>query len=100
MQGGEDITLKMLLVGNAGVGKTSHIMRFTDCIFTGGYSATMGVDFKKTTREIAGRSVVFQIWDTAGQERFRTITSSYYKGSAGIFLVYDISYRESFSSIK
>lgn len=47
MQGGGDITLKMLLVGNAGVGKTSHIMRFTDCIFTGGYSATMGVDFKK-----------------------------------------------------
>ena len=44
--------------------------------------------------------IKLQIWDTAGQERFRTITSSYYKGSAGIFLVYDISYRESFSSIK
>ncbi len=62
--------------------------------------ATIGVDFKICTRKIDEKIVKLQIWDTAGQERFRVITSSYYRGSHGIVVVYDCSERESFDHVK
>ena len=49
--------------------------------FSEAYISTVGVDFKIKTLDLGGRAVKLQIWDTAGQERFRTITSSYYRGS-------------------
>ena len=61
---------------------------------------TIGVDFKIKTIEVDGKTIKLQIWDTAGQERFKTITSSYYKGAHGIIVTYDMTDRESFSSIQ
>jgi small GTP-binding protein len=49
--------------------------------------------------DLEGNSIKLQIWDTAGQERFRTITSAYYKGAQGIFIVYDILNKQSFQDI-
>uniref|UniRef100_A0A8C1UAA0 Ras-related protein Rab-35 n=1 Tax=Cyprinus carpio TaxID=7962 RepID=A0A8C1UAA0_CYPCA len=67
---------------------------------SGSYITTIGVDFKIRTVEINGEKVKLQIWDTAGQERFRTITSTYYRGTHGVIVVYDVSSAESFVNVK
>ncbi|KAK2564743.1 Ras-related protein Rab-18-B [Acropora cervicornis] len=77
-------TLKILIVGESGVGKSSLLLRFTDDTFDPDIGATIGVDFK----------------DTAGQERFRTLTPSYYRGAQGVILVYDTSSRETFDKLE
>ena len=59
-----------------------------------------GVDFKIRTIELHGEKVKLQIWDTAGQERFRTITSTYYRGTHGVIVVYDVTSGESFANVK
>uniref|UniRef100_A0A8L2QFM9 Ras-related protein Rab-35 n=1 Tax=Rattus norvegicus TaxID=10116 RepID=A0A8L2QFM9_RAT len=64
------------------------------------YITTIGVDFKIRTVEINGEKVKLQIWDTAGQERFRTITSTYYRGTHGVIVVYDVTSAESFVNVK
>ena len=90
---------KLLLVGKSGTGKSSLLMRFADEEFSESYISTIGLDFKVRTINLNGKEVKLQIWDTAGQERFQTITSSYYRGADGIFLVFDISNRSSFTHI-
>ncbi|KFZ63281.1 RAB35 protein, partial [Nyctiprogne leucopyga] len=83
-----------------GVGKSSLLLRFADNTFSGSYITTIGVDFKIRTVEINGEKVKLQIWDTAGQERFRTITSTYYRGTHGVIVVYDVTSAESFVNVK
>ena len=91
---------KLLLIGNPGVVKSCLLLRFSDDTYTNDYISTIGVDFKIKTIELDGKTVKLQIWDTAGQERFRTITSSYYRGSHGIIIVYDVTDQDSFDSVK
>ncbi|CAB4252482.1 similar to Saccharomyces cerevisiae YFL038C YPT1 Rab family GTPase, involved in the ER-to-Golgi step of the secretory pathway [Maudiozyma barnettii] len=95
-----DYLFKLLLIGNSGVGKSCLLLRFSDDTYSNDYISTIGVDFKIKTVELEGKTVKLQIWDTAGQERFRTITSSYYRGSHGIIIVYDITDQESFNGVK
>ncbi|KAI1286819.1 Ras-related protein Rab-30 [Halotydeus destructor] len=90
---------KIVLIGNAGVGKTCLVRRFTQGVFPGGQGATIGVDFMIKTLVINGVKVKLQIWDTAGQERFRSITQSYYRSAHSLILVYDISSQPSFDSL-
>ncbi|KAI7907271.1 P-loop containing nucleoside triphosphate hydrolase protein [Cokeromyces recurvatus] len=94
-------TLKLLLIGNSNVGKSSLLLRFTDDTFLPQeeVSATIGVDFKVSMMEVNGKMYKLTIWDTAGQERFRTLTSSYYRGAQGVILVYDVSNRETFDAL-
>ncbi|XP_013411313.1 ras-related protein Rab-35 isoform X2 [Lingula anatina] len=82
------------------VGKSSLLLRFADNTFSGTYITTIGVDFKIRTIEVNGEKVKLQIWDTAGQERFRTITSTYYRGTHGVIVVYDVTSGESFANVK
>jgi len=96
----QDLLFKLLMVGDAGVGKSSLLLRFADDMFSGQYISTIGVDFKIKSLEIDGKPVTLQIWDTAGQERFRTITSSYYRGAHGIIMVYDVSDKITFTNVK
>ena len=76
------------------------LSQFTDNIFSACFISTIGVDFKIKTVVIDDKVVKLQIWDTAGQERFRTITTSYYRGAHGIFLVFDLNDEQSFRHIR
>lgn len=90
---------KVVLIGNAGVGKTCLVKRFTQGLFQPGQGATIGVDFMIKTVEIDGHKIKLQIWDTAGQERFRSITQSYYRSAHALILVYDVSSQPSFDCL-
>uniref|UniRef100_A0AAX7TQ46 RAB18A, member RAS oncogene family n=1 Tax=Astatotilapia calliptera TaxID=8154 RepID=A0AAX7TQ46_ASTCA len=79
-------TLKILIIGESGVGKSSLLLRFTEDTFDPEQSATIGVDFKVKTISVDGNKAKLAIWDTAGQERFRTLTPSYYRGAQGVIL--------------
>lgn len=94
-----DYLFKIILIGDSGIGKSAILFRFADDIYSDNYISTIGVDFKIKTILLNGKMVKLQIWDTAGQERFRTITTSYYRGSHMIFLCYDVTDRESFLNI-
>jgi len=95
-----DHLFKLLIIGDSGVGKSSLLVRFADNQFSGNYITTIGVDFKIRTIELNGERVKLQIWDTAGQERFRTITSTYYRGTHGVIVVYDVASGDSFANVK
>ncbi|ELT87498.1 hypothetical protein CAPTEDRAFT_21450 [Capitella teleta] len=92
-------TLKLLIIGETGVGKSSLLLRFTDDTFDPEQSATIGVDFKVKTIQVDGNRAKLAIWDTAGQERFRTLTPSYYRGAQGCILVYDVCSQASFAKL-
>lgn len=94
-----DVMLKALIIGNAGVGKSSLLLRYAEDSYNTSYLATIGVDFRVRTFEQDGQIVKLQIWDTAGQDRFRSITASYYRGAHCVLLVYDCTDRESFEAI-
>lgn len=99
------LSVKLLLVGDSGTGKSSLLLRFTDDKFMGEdvHMATIGVDFKVKFMDLADLDIhrlKLTIWDTAGQERFRTLTASYYRGTHGVILVYDVNDRDSFCAIR
>eukprot|EP00357_Protocruzia_adherens_P000089 CAMPEP_0114976076 /NCGR_PEP_ID=MMETSP0216-20121206/2461_1 /TAXON_ID=223996 /ORGANISM="Protocruzia adherens, Strain Boccale" /LENGTH=203 /DNA_ID=CAMNT_0002336943 /DNA_START=44 /DNA_END=655 /DNA_ORIENTATION=+ len=95
-----DMLVKLLIIGDSGVGKTCFLLRFADNQFTTNHIATIGIDFKIKGVRIKDKNVKLQIWDTAGQERFRTITQTYYKGAMGIILVYDTTDATTFNNIR
>lgn len=95
-----DVLIKLLMIGDSGVGKSCLLLRFSDDSFTPTFITTIGIDFKIKTIDLNGKRVKLQIWDTAGQERFRTITTAYYRGANGILMVYDVTDENSFLNIR
>ncbi|KAI8016388.1 Ras-related protein RABC2a [Camellia lanceoleosa] len=93
-----DLALKILIIGDSGVGKTSLVLSFTSK-YTEYSAPTIGVDFKIKYLTVGGKKLKLTIWDTAGQERFRTLISSYYRSAQGILLVYDVTRRETFTNL-
>lgn len=93
-------TLKLLIIGESGVGKSSLLLRFTEDNFDPEQTLTIGVDFKTKKLTIDGNTVKLAIWDTAGQERFRTLTPSYYRDAQGAILVFDVSSYQTFSKLE
>ena len=93
------VSLKFLLLGESGVGKSSLMLRFTEDELNPKIVPTIGLDFKVKVMDCMGYSVKLSIWDTAGQERFNYITSTYYRGSHGVILVYDLTSRISFEKL-
>jgi len=94
-----DYLFKILLIGDSGVGKTTLLSKFVDDQFVDYHLSTIGVDFKIKTIDIDNKIIKLQIWDTAGQERFKTITSSYYRGAHGVFVVFDLTNLDSYYNI-
>ena len=92
-----DYLLKILLIGDSGCGKT-QILR-SCCRSPPTFISTIGIDFEIKQVNVEGKVIKLQIWDTAGQERFHTITTSYYRGTHGIVLVYDVANAKSFENV-
>ena len=99
-KGMENFQFKIILLGEAGVGKSSIIRKFITNEFKSIYQATIGVEFKTKDIYIGNSySVKLNIWDTCGQEKFRAITRQYYNNTNGVFLVYDLSDKNSFEKL-
>ena len=95
----EDYKLKLVVVGDSGVGKTNLIKRFANNTFNSNSKATVGVEFLSKSFKINNTVFKIEIWDTAGQERYKSITAAYYKGAKGALVVYDITSKISFENI-
>ena len=91
---------KIIILGDSGVGKSNILGRYLKNEFKYNTKSTVGVEFGSKKLKIQGSNVKLQIWDTAGQERYRAITSAYYKGSKGCFIVYDISCLKTFENVE
>jgi small GTP-binding protein len=95
-----DLLYKIIIVGDTCVGKSNILSRYIKDVFREDSKSTVGVELGNKLLKVKGTNTKLQIWDTAGQERYRSITSSYYKGSHGCFIVYDISNEQSFENVE
>lgn len=96
-----DYLFKLLLIGDASVGKSALLLRYADHTFSRTYLSTIGVDFKiRTVTLDNGKRIKLQIWDTSGGERFQSIATSYYRGASGLLIVFDLSDTRSFNNMK
>ncbi|KAL4422120.1 hypothetical protein ABPG77_003405 [Micractinium sp. CCAP 211/92] len=96
---GFDVLMKVVLLGDSGVGKTNCLSRFTRNEFVANSKPTIGVEFATKQLVVDEDLVKCQIWDTAGQERYRAITNAYYRGAVGALLVHDVTRQSSFESV-
>ena len=95
----DEYVIKILTLGDSGVGKTSIIQKFVNDKFSQNMLSTIGVDFQSKIIMIDNTKVKLKIWDTTGQERFKTLTSQYYNGADGALLIFDVTNKESFKRI-
>ena len=95
-----ELLYKIVIIGDTCVGKTNILSRYLDNQFSSNTKSTVGVELGIKFLKIKNTSTKTQIWDTAGQERYQAITSSYFRGSDGCFIVYDITNETSFNNIE
>jgi len=96
----EPLLLKVVIVGDGTVGKTSLIRRYCEGKFHASRVATIGVDFYTQRVHLPGGSVKLSIWDMAGQERFEVVRAGFYRGSMAAALVYDVTSMPSLANLK
>jgi len=94
------VLLKVIILGDSGVGKTSLMNQYVNQKFSKQYKATIGADFLTKEITIDDKAVTLQIWDTAGQERFQSLGTAFYRGADCCVLVYDITDKKSFDSLQ
>ncbi|KAH3733818.1 ras-related protein Rab-23-like [Dreissena polymorpha] len=95
-----EIAIKVVVVGNGAVGKSSMIQRYCKGIFTKDYKKTIGVDFLERQIEVQSEDIRLMLWDTAGQEEFDAITKAYYRGAQACVLAFSTVDRDSFEAIE
>ncbi|XP_038056932.1 ras-related protein Rab-23-like [Patiria miniata] len=95
-----EIAIKVVIVGNGAVGKSSMIQRYCKGIFTKDYKKTIGVDFLERQIQVKEEDVRLMLWDTAGQEEFDAITKSYYRGAQAGVVVFSTVDRASFEAVE
>ncbi|XP_059562116.1 ras-related protein Rab-27B isoform X1 [Myotis daubentonii] len=108
--GDYDYLIKLLALGDSGVGKTTFLYRYTDNKFNPKFITTVGIDFREkrvvyNTQGPNGSSgkafkVHLQLWDTAGQERFRSLTTAFFRDAMGFLLVFDLTSQQSFLNVR
>lgn len=84
-------TIKFILVGDVSVGKTSLLKSFETSTFNPDHEPTIGLAYSQKNITVNGEEIQLQIWDTAGQEEYKAITKSYYRNSACVILVFDVT---------
>ncbi len=94
-----EMSIKLLLLGDQAVGKSSLILRYADNEFNLNIMGTAGVDLKRKNVKINNENVKVNIYDTAGHERFKQIAKSQYKGTEGIIIIYDVTDKKSFDNV-
>jgi Ras-related protein Rab-21 len=94
------VTIKVVLIGNSGVGKTCISQRYINDSFTNNEQSTVGASYFQKKLEIDGKSINLDIWDTAGQERYRSMGKMFYKDAFIVLFVYDITDKKSFLELK
>lgn len=92
--------VKVCLLGDSGVGKSSIVLRFVNDSFKPALESTIGASFMTKRVEVYDVSYQFQIWDTAGQEKYRSLAPMYYRGAAAAIIVYDITREATFRTVK
>jgi small GTP-binding protein len=95
-----DYLVKFIIIGDSATGKTCLLRQFLEGKFPRTSTHTVGVEFGCKQLAVEGARLKVQIWDTAGQERFRSVTRSYYRGTAAALVVYDVTRPETFSHVK
>eukprot|EP00518_Triparma_eleuthera_P003394 CAMPEP_0182454132 /NCGR_PEP_ID=MMETSP1319-20130603/898_1 /TAXON_ID=172717 /ORGANISM="Bolidomonas pacifica, Strain RCC208" /LENGTH=210 /DNA_ID=CAMNT_0024652111 /DNA_START=8 /DNA_END=637 /DNA_ORIENTATION=- len=93
------VLLKLIILGDSGVGKTSLMNQYVNRRFTNQYKATIGADFLTKEVMLEDKLVTMQIWDTAGQERFQSLGVAFYRGADACVLVFDITNLKSFEQL-
>lgn len=91
--------LKIIVVGEPGIGKSCTIKRYVDDTFDANYKITMGVDFHLKILKMANQVIKLQLWDVAGQERFGPFLKVYFREAAGAIVVFDITSRSTFDRV-
>lgn len=94
-----DASYKLIVVGDSGVGKTSILASYMNASFTDATQPTLGVEFFSKVLKKGDKNIQLMLWDTAGQDIFRSVTRSYYRGSHGALLVFDLTKKDSFSNL-
>ncbi len=95
-----DMLLKVIIIGDAGVGKSCILYRATSGEFKETYEVTIGAGFSAFTVRYHGKTIKLQIWDTAGQENFKSMIRVFYKGAHAAVLVYDVTRQETFDKLE
>ena len=91
---------KIIFVGDACTGKTSIINRIIDNPFNDTYEVSIGIDFMSKNIRFRGQNIKIQIWDSAGQEKYKGLIPSYVRNSSIVFIVYDVTSRDSFNNVE
>jgi small GTP-binding protein len=94
-----DFSLKIVVMGDSGVGKTCLLIKYIKGIFQEALSSTLGVEFMSKIVQAGERRIQLQLWDTSGQEIFRSVTRGYYRGAAGALICFDLTRRETFDHV-
>jgi small GTP-binding protein len=95
-----DFNLKVVMMGDGAVGKTSLVLRYTQNTFSPEYKQSLGASFAVKDLETQQRKVKLVIWDVAGQPSFRQVRRHYYSGAHGALLVFDVSEPSSFMTLR
>uniref|UniRef100_A0A8D2MZ31 Ras-related protein Rab-7b n=1 Tax=Zonotrichia albicollis TaxID=44394 RepID=A0A8D2MZ31_ZONAL len=99
MDASKKVDLKIIIIGALGVGKTSLLHQYVHKTFYEDYRTTLGASILTKVLPVDSTPLKLQIWDTGGQERFRSMVSTFYKGSDGCMLAFDVTDRESFEAL-
>ncbi|XP_034728987.1 ras-related protein Rab-27B-like [Etheostoma cragini] len=105
-----DYLIKLLALGDSGVGKTTYLYRYTDNQFNRKFTTTVGIDFREKRVMYTGKGadgeternfkIHLQLWDTAGQERFRSLTTAFFRDAMGFLLMFDLTNQQSFLNVR
>lgn len=95
----QDVVFDVIVLGDAGVGKSCIMLRFCENRFVKEHNTTIGVEFGAGYRQIGNTKIKLNIWDTAGTENFRSITRTFYRRAKGVMLVYDVTAKHTFDNL-